>query len=291
MSEKRETAIDLIDNQEWLKDLAENVQPAVRETLRSLGPLKDILHGTWLGHPLHPVMTDIPIGAWTAAMVFDALEMVAGDGTFAKASDVAVGIGLAGAVGSALTGMADWSETYGRGQRVGAMHAILNIGATVLYAGSLTQRIRGSRRSGVGLSMLGYAVSSFAAWLGGHLVYGEQIGVDHTATADADKPEKWTVAASDADLVEGKPKRVMAGNVAVLLVRQKGTIRALTDTCTHLGGPLSEGELDDEGIRCPWHGSRFCLADGSVLEGPATFPERLFDVRVKAGNIEVRAES
>jgi nitrite reductase/ring-hydroxylating ferredoxin subunit len=93
----------------------------------------------------------------------------------------------------------------------------------------------------------------------------------------------------EADLKERNPVRVMAGDVAVLLVKIGDTINAISNTCTHLGGPLNEGQLEGDSIRCPWHGSRFCLADGSVLEGPATFPEREFDVRVRAGRIEVRA--
>ena len=280
----REGVVDLIDEQEWLKELSESVQPGVRKLISSLGPLKDVLHGVWLGHPLHPALVSVPIGAWTAALVLDALQMD-------EAADAAVGVGLAGAVGAAVTGLADWSETAGadRAQRVGAMHGILNVAATTCYAFSLVQRIRGQRKSGVSLSMIGFAIASASAYLGGHLVFGEQIGVDHTATADAGKPEKFTTVLADEKLKEGKPTRVEAEGVAIVLVRKKDRIYALAETCTHLGGPLSEGELDEEGIRCPWHGSRFCLADGSVLNGPATFKERVFEVRVRDGEIQVRA--
>jgi nitrite reductase/ring-hydroxylating ferredoxin subunit/uncharacterized membrane protein len=279
-----EGIVDVVDEQEWLNELSESFQPAVLKLFSSLGPLKDVLHGVWLGHPLHPAIVDVPIGAWTAALVLDALQME-------KAADTAVGIGLAGAVGAAVTGLADWSETSGTGraQRVGAMHGILNVAATTCYALSLAQRMRGRRKSGVGFSLVGYAIAGASAYLGGHLVFGEQIGVDHTATADSGKPERFTTVLADEKLKEGKPTRVKANSVAILLVRQNGTIHALAETCTHLGGPLAEGELDDEGIRCPWHGSRFCLADGSVLNGPATFRERVFEVRVKDGEIQVRA--
>src|SRR5688572_10181712 len=143
-----------------------------------------------------------------------------------KAADTAVGIGLAGAVGAAVTGLADWSETAGadRAQRVGAMHGILNVAATTCYALSLAQRIRGQRKSGVSLSMIGFAIASASAYLGGHLVFGEQIGVDHTATADAGKPEKFTTVLADEKLKEGKPTKVEADGVAILLVRRKEKI-------------------------------------------------------------------
>src|SRR6185369_10050446 len=128
-----------------------------------------------------------------------------------------------------------------------------------------------------------------AAFLGGHLTYGEQIGVDHTATADQETPEKYVAVLDDEKLAADKPTRVVADGVSVVLVRQGDTIYALRDTCTHLGGPLSEGKLEGNSIRCPWHGSRFCLEDGRVEEGPATFPARKYEVRVQKGMIQVRA--
>jgi nitrite reductase/ring-hydroxylating ferredoxin subunit len=158
-----------------------------------------------------------------------------------------------------------------------------------LYAASLIARRGKSRQKGIALSMLGYAIASFSAYLGGHLVFGEQIGVDHTATADQDQPKKFTAVMRASDLKERKPVRVDVEDAAVLLVRTGDTINALTNTCTHLGGPLNEGKLEGDSVRCPWHGSRFCLSDGKVLEGPATFDERVYEVRERDGQIEVRA--
>ena len=150
---------------------------------------------------------------------------------------------------------------------------------------------RGTRRSGVAMSMLGYIVAGGASYLGGHLVFGEQIGVDHTATADAAKPEKFTKVIKAADLDEDKPTRVTAGGVAIVLVKRGERIYALTDTCPHLGGPLSEGKLVGGAIQCPWHGSRLALEDGSVVGGPTVYPARCFEVRTRAGEIQVRAAS
>ena len=285
----KETIVEFIDGQDWVRETADAVQGPVRDAFKQLGPWKDFLHGKWLGHALHPVLTDIPIGAWTTALAMDAVQMMTGSDGMAGASDLAIGIGLAGAAGSAITGLADWSETDGRAKNVGIVHGMLNLGAAGLYTASLIARRGKSRQRGVALSMLGYAVASFSAYLGGHLVFGEQIGVDHTATPDQGQPKKFTPVMRASDLKERKPVRVDVEDAAVLLVRTGDTINALTNTCTHLGGPLHEGKLEGDSIRCPWHGSRFCLTDGAVLDGPATFDERVFEVRVRDGQIEVRA--
>ena len=285
----KETIVEFIDGQDWVQETADAVQGPVRDAFKQLGPWKDFLHGKWLGHALHPVLTDIPIGAWTTALAMDAVQMMTGSDGMAGASDLAIAIGLAGAAGSAITGLADWSETDGRAKNVGIVHGMLNLGATGLYTASLIARRGKSRQRGVALSMLGYAVASFSAYLGGHLVFGEQIGVDHTATPDQGQPKKFTPVMRASDLKERKPVRVDVEDAAVLLVRTGDTINALTNTCTHLGGPLHEGKLEGDSIRCPWHGSRFCLTDGAVLDGPATFDERVFEVRVRDGQIEVRA--
>jgi nitrite reductase/ring-hydroxylating ferredoxin subunit/uncharacterized membrane protein len=282
----------IIADQQWLEVIAGPLQSVIRDAFVGEGgrQTKNFLHGTWLGHPLHPALTDIPLGAWTAALTLDALEGLSGRNECGSAADLAIGVGLAGAVGSAITGLTDWSETDDPGRKVGLMHGLLNVGATALYTTALFMRKRKkTRQSGVALSMLGYAVAITAAYLGGHLVYGEQIGVDHTAT-DRNKPEKYTRVMKEDDLKENKPTRAEADGVAILLVKRQGEIYALTERCPHLGAPLSEGKLVGDAIQCPWHGSQLALSDGHVVNGPATFPARCFDVRVRAGYIEVRAE-
>ena len=178
-------AIQLIEQQGWLDGLGEALQPVVQELLRELGREgKDILHGKWLGHPLHPVLTDIPVGAWTVAMVMDALELMSGSEDAGSAADLAVGIGLAGALGAAVTGATDWSETEGKARTVGVAHALLNIAATGCYATSLVMRKTGARRAGIGVSLIGYAIASASAYLGGHLVFGESVGVEGSDRGD-----------------------------------------------------------------------------------------------------------
>jgi nitrite reductase/ring-hydroxylating ferredoxin subunit/uncharacterized membrane protein len=232
------------------------------------------------------VLTDVPLGAWTATLVLDLMEE-AGQKGLSRSTDVTLKVGLAGAAASALAGLTDWQATDGAARRVGVTHGLLNLTATGLYALSLVERNRRNRGAGRWLAYCGFAVSSVAAWLGGNLVYGKQIGVNHTAGERM--PEGWTDAGSAAELTEGQPVRAMAGGVKVLLVKRAGEIHAIAEVCSHLGGPLSEGKLDGDTIECPWHASRFCIRDGSVVDGPATHPQPRFETRVRNGRVEVRS--
>lgn len=283
------TALEIIDRQEWLDPLADRVQGAVGEVLQSAPKVKNFLHGTWLGHPLHSALTDIPVGAWTAALVMDGLEDLTGRQEFGRGADAAVGIGLAGAVASAAAGITDWRETDGRPRRIGLAHALINITSTLLYTASMTMRRKGSRGAGKGLSALGFAAAMGGAYLGGKLVYGERIGVDHTAGLEF--PRDFIQVLPDSELAEGQMKRVMAGSAPVLVARRAGEIFAISELCPHLGGPLAEGAFEGRTVQCPWHGSCFSLEDGQVLNGPATHPARRLEVQKRDGQIEVRLKA
>ncbi len=286
-----EALMKAVDQQETLDRLSDQLQPLVKDAFKSAGPagreVKNFLHGTWLGHPLHPALTDVPLGAWTAALALDAMESISGRRELAAGADAAIAVGLVGAAGAAVTGLTDWSETSGRARKVGILHGLMNVGATALYTTSLILRRKKKRNAGVGFAMLGYAVSSASAYLGGHLVFGEQIGVNHAAAQEM--PKEFVPVLPDAELREGEMKRADAGGVPVLLVRLEGAVCALAHTCSHLGGPLSEGKLEGDVVQCPWHGSRFNVKDGSVVDGPATFPQPCFEARVREGQIEVRS--
>jgi len=286
-----EALIKVVEQQEALDRLSDQIQPFVKDAFKSSGPVgrevKNALHGTWLGHPLHPELTDVPLGAWTAALALDAMESISGRRELGAGADAAIAVGLVGAAGAAVTGLTDWSETDGRARKVGMLHGLLNAGATALYTTSLILRRKKKRNAGIGFAMLGYAVSSASAYLGGHLVFGEQIGVNHAAAQEM--PKEFVSVLPDAELREGEMKRVDAAGVPVLLARVEGAVCAVAHTCSHLGGPLSEGKLEGDVVQCPWHGSRFNVKDGSVVDGPATFPQPCFETRVREGQIEVRS--
>jgi nitrite reductase/ring-hydroxylating ferredoxin subunit/uncharacterized membrane protein len=284
-------AIQVIDRQHWLEPVSDRLQSTLSDAFAAAGPAgqqaANALHGLWLGHPLHPVLTDIPIGSWTAAAVLDALEEVSGNGTFGRGADAAIGLGIVGALGSAITGLTDWRHTDGRARRIGLTHGLLNTGALALYTTSFILRRFRARRAGRGVAMLGFLMANAAGYLGGHLVFNEQVGVDHTAAQVP--PYDFISVLRDAELPENTLRRVTAHGVPVLLLRRGERIYAIAETCSHLGGPLAQGKLEDLSVICPWHGSRFALDSGRVLDGPSTFPQPCFETRVQHGQIEVRA--
>ena len=220
--------------------------------------------------------------------MLDTAEGCTNDPRCARAADAAVGLGLLGAVGAALTGLTDWSETDGRAKRVGLFHGLMNLSAGSLYATSLFMRRHGARTAGHAYSLAGFVVACGAAYLGGGLVYRERIGVTH---ADQGGPERFRQVLASDDLPDDDKRRVVIEDTAMVVARQDGHVCALAEHCAHLGGPLSEGTLRSGIIVCPWHGSEFALEDGHVINGPATHPQRCFDARDRAGHIEVRARS
>ncbi|MCC2671532.1 MAG: Rieske (2Fe-2S) domain protein [Armatimonadetes bacterium] len=282
----------VIDQQEWTEPVADALEKGASRVLDDTGAagqqLADFLNGKWFGHPLHPAVTDVPLGAWTAAAVMDAADAARGDDRYAAGSDAAIGVGLAGATLAALSGLADWRHTDGSARKVGVVHASLNGGATLLYAASLALRSRGNRSAGRALSFAGFAAVLAAAYLGGHLSYKEKIGTDHAPSED-ELPGEFTAVLADADLPEGKMRKVEADGTPIMLARQGGRVFALAESCAHLGGPLSEGELKEGSVVCPWHGSRFALEDGQVLDGPSAYSQPCLETRVRNGQIEVRS--
>jgi nitrite reductase/ring-hydroxylating ferredoxin subunit/uncharacterized membrane protein len=273
------------------KPLDEKIQKAIDKALYANGnpaaqKVRNFLNGTWLGEPLHAALTDVPIGAWTAAMVFDALEMINSRHEFAVAADTSVVIGLAGAASAAITGVTDWSDVDPPARRLGLIHGLLNVGATALFATSLIMRKKRARNQGRGFAALGYALMTFSAHLGGKMVYEHRVGVDRTAGETF--PENFTAVLPESKLPDNTPARAMYQGVPILLVRRGERLFAMAETCSHFSGPLSEGKLDGDSIVCPYHASRFSLEDGRVLNGPAVHPQPCLEVRAREGQIEVR---
>jgi nitrite reductase/ring-hydroxylating ferredoxin subunit/uncharacterized membrane protein len=284
---------DMVDRQTWLDRAADPLKKGIKAVFRAGGgpgrAVKDFLHGTWLGHPLHPVLVSIPIGAWTVALVFDVIDAVRGTSVFSTASDGAIVVGICGAVAAAITGLTDFQHTGRSAMRVAFAHGMINLGATGLYVVALVLRLEEMRGPGRALSWIGYGLIALAGFLGGHLSYAMRIGVNQAMEALEEQPKRgdYEPVLSDSQLSVGHPKRVDVKNIPVLLVRQGGRIHALADTCSHLGCSLAAGKLGPDRIVCGCHGSEFALADGRVLSGPAVYPQPLFDVRVRDGMIEV----
>jgi nitrite reductase/ring-hydroxylating ferredoxin subunit/uncharacterized membrane protein len=279
----RETIADRIERLDALDAFAEPLQSGVRAAVPQGSIAKDLLSGTWLGHPLHPPLTDVVVGAWTSAALLDLLGGDAGE----DAADALVAVGILAAVPTAAAGLSDWAELRGGTRRVGVVHALGNTTALVLHSLSWTARKRGERRRGVCLSALGFGAVMFSAWLGGHLSFGKGVGVNQTAFEDA--PADWTPVLDEAEIEEGKLVGAQANTVGVLLVRRRERLHALVDRCSHRGCSLHEGQLnDDDTVTCPCHGSTFRLQDGSIVKGPATAPQPTLDVRVDDGKVQVR---
>jgi nitrite reductase/ring-hydroxylating ferredoxin subunit/uncharacterized membrane protein len=273
------TALDQLDAP------ARAVGKTVRDTVPA-GPVKDALSGTWLGHALHPVLTDLPIGTWTSAVLLDWL----GGERSREAADRLIALGLAFALPTAVTGATEWADAEPASdevRRVGAVHAAANASAAMLFGASLSARRSGARGTGRLLALAGAGVMTASGLLGGHLSFAKGVGVDQTAFEEP--PDEWTAALRDSDLPEGQSRYAEVGGVGVLVARHGGQVYALSNRCVHRGGPLDEGELHDGCVTCPLHGSTFRLSDGQVERGPAAYPQPVWHVRVRNGVIELKS--
>ncbi|HVE45364.1 MAG TPA: Rieske 2Fe-2S domain-containing protein [Acidimicrobiales bacterium] len=271
-----------VERAEWLDPVARPLSKAVARLIPS-DPVKSLLSGTWLGHPLHPLLTDIPIGSWTSAWVLD----LVGGKRSRPAADQLIGLGVVTALPTAAAGLADWSDYVGAERRVGLVHAGANVAAIGCYGLSYLARRRGARSRGLALSFLGAALATAGGYLGGHLSYAQGVNVNRNAWEEG--LEEWTDVLDSSGLAEGRPVVVHAGGGDILLVRSGGQISALADRCGHAGGPLHEGSFGGDCVTCPWHQSTFRLADGQVVHGPATVPQPAFQVRSEGGRIQLRS--
>lgn len=276
-------AAERIGRIEALDRVAQPLSNAVKRLVRP-GLVKDALSGTWLGHPLHPLLTDIPIGSLTSATVLDLI----GGKRAQPAADVLVALGLVAAIPTAAAGASDWSETIGDDQRTGVVHALSNLFGLGLYGCSLVARRRGRRVNATLLGLAGMSSMTVGGYLGGYLSYSRGIGVNNAFFHE--HSDEWTAVLPEGQLAEAKPMRVETGGATVLLYRANGDVFAIDSRCSHAGGPLEDGTIDQSActVECPWHHSVFRLDDGSVVHGPATAPQAAYDARIREGQIEVR---
>jgi nitrite reductase/ring-hydroxylating ferredoxin subunit len=251
-------------------------QRAVR--LIPAGRIRDVLHGVWLGHPVHPMLVQAPAGTWLSAT---AIGLTAQGEPAARKLTIA---GLAASLPTALAGAADWAEQHEQQMRVGVVHAAANTAAIGCYAASLVPVSLTARRLWRVAGLTSLAVGGF---LGGHLSFRLAAGANHSEAVPHLVEPGWHRLMPAAELVTGKPVRRLLGEVPVVAVRSGDRVHVLADRCSHLSGSLAEGELKDGRLTCPWHGSVFGVCDGAVLRGPATAPQPRFLTRTVGGTIEV----
>ena len=264
-------------------------RPLARAVGRAVpaGAQADALHGVWLGQPVHPVLTALPLGFWTSATVLDFVP-----GT-ERASQILLALGLAGALPTAAAGLADWSALHREQQRVGLAHAASGAGASVLFAASLLARVLGRTTGGRVLALGGLAAITAGSFLGRHMAFGLGAGASHAEPVAHLAPLGWHDLCRIYELPDGRLARRQLGYLTLAVLRQGSDVMAVADQCAHLGGPLHQGSLsespDGPCVTCPWHGSTFALTDGSVVHGPATAPQPAFDSRiVEGGMVQVR---
>ncbi|WP_329245188.1 Rieske (2Fe-2S) protein [Actinoallomurus sp. NBC_01490] len=269
--------LNKLEDAEVLDRVVEPTQKVARRLPR--GPVRDTLHGTWLGHPVHPMLVQASVGAWLSAGVLDLWR--GGD----DAARRLAAFGLLISAPAVLAGTADWSEQHEQQMRVGVVHALANGTAIGLYGASLLARTPARRRA---LRYAGLGVASIGALLGGRLSFRQAGGVNHAEPVPHLVEPGWHDLGTLNDLPDGRPVRRMLGEVPLLVLRRGEDADVLADRCSHLSGPLSDGEISDGCVTCPWHGSVFRLSDGSVARGPATAPQPVFETEVRDGVLRVR---
>ena len=271
----------------WSKPLGDFNHRWLGALFHSIRPVQNFLNGTWLGHPVHAVVTDIPIGALTVSIIADVIGQ-------ALVADVSLLLGVLGMVAAAVTGAADYAEVDGTARNRATVHSAIMVVALVLYAISLAIR-SGSpsdRLAPIAIALVAYGLLTLGAWIGGDLVFLVGTHVNRHAWRGAGaKWIKLDLGGLD-DIPAGGPTKLKAGINELAIVRDGDRILAVHAQCAHAGGPLAEGALVGDAIQCPWHGSRFRLADGHVGRGPSMYDQPAYDVRrAESGGWEVRRQT
>ncbi len=277
----------------WTRPLGDLSHRFLHWLFHKMPAVRDLLNGRWLGHPLHAVLTDAPIGILFLVIVFD----VVGQPVAAVWS---LAVGILAMLAAALAGSADYADTDGRARERATLHATLMVLALVLYLISLVLRLGGGGAldpvpaTAGWLSVASFLFLSAGAYVGGDVVYMLGNMVNRHAFRGAGT--KWIALEpaemEDGKIPEGRPIKAKLGINQLVLVRQGEAILALHDTCAHAGGPLNEGKLVDGTIECPWHYSRYRPENGHVVGGPSVYDQPAYEVRAKdGGGWEARRQS
>ena len=278
-----------LDRLGWLRSLSDwltgSLDP-VRERHQDNLVLELLHGGRWAGHPIHPALSDLPIGLWTGVMVLDVADRDPAARRGLDAAGVLSAAGILASVATAVTGLSDWTVSNDEDRRIGLFHGLLNTVALGLQGVSLGSRMAGHRSTARALAAASFTVTAGAGYLGGHLVFTKGVMVNRVAWAIG--PRRWTRALQEADLADDSPTAVEAEGRQILLYRHRGTLYALDNVCSHAGGLLSRGTVADLTVTCPLHGARFALSDGCVGRGPASQPQPVLPTRIRNGWIEVR---
>jgi nitrite reductase/ring-hydroxylating ferredoxin subunit/uncharacterized membrane protein len=280
--------IDRLAESPALDRVATPVRAAIHKMLPNRR-LRDALHGVWLGHPLHPMLVQLPIGAFLSSAVLDLLPGQR------RGADALIRLGLAASIPAATAGAVDYSDGLEEQQRLGVVHATSNSAALLCYLASLRMRSNGHRPAGIVAAWSGLLLIAAGGVLGGHMSYRQTMGANRVQHIPHVAPSEWSDLGTIEDLPARQPAKRMVGDIPVVVVRTGERVHVLADTCGHAGGPLHRGELiinDGSGeltcVQCPWHGSVFRLSDGAAVHGPATSPQPGFDSQVIGGHVQAR---
>ena len=286
LSERVDMALDNQQLEETALKISRSLHEAVMQGGEGTRQLADLLHGVWLGHPLHAILTDVVVGAWSIGLFFDMASLFNHSRQAEQIADALTKVGNVAALPTLLTGLTDFSTIPEPAANIALAHAVMNNVGFGLQVASTSARNRGDRERAITLSGLAFVCLLTGAYLGGHLSYAKKVGVKYYE--EPTEPHGWTPALEASKLREREPRRIDVAGQPVLLYRQGHQIQAIGAVCPHSGGPLEQGKFSNGCVQCPWHDSVFALADGRVVHGPSTYAVTNYEARVRNGMVEVR---